>query len=134
MLMLISWAEVAAIAICVVASTDVSDVRCSVIVTVKDSIGSVCIVGGDVGASVGCAEGRGVGAPATYVGEVEGAEVGAAVEGACVGAKLGNTVGIEDGRFEGSGVGDPGIYVGGADGISDGCADGRAVGARVSTD
>ena len=107
--MLISWAEVAAIAICVVASRETLEARCNVIDTVNDKTGSVCIVGGDVGASVGCAEGRGVGAPATYVGEVEGAEVGAAVEGAWVGAKLGNTVGIEDGRLEGSGVGDPGV-------------------------
>ena len=60
--MLISWAEVAAIAICVVASIVVLDVRCSVIFTGNDNIGSVCVVGaGDDGAPDGCVDGSALG-------------------------------------------------------------------------
>ena len=89
--MLISWAEVAAIAICVVASRETLEARCNVIDTVNDKTGSVCIVGaGDEG---GSADPYGVGEGADE-GFNEGRDDGAP-DGCVDGSALGGTVATE---------------------------------------
>ena len=66
------------------------------------------------GATIGLCDGPGVGRPASYVGDNEGADVGRDV-----------------GRYVGKIVGLPAMYVGADDGAGDGAGDGKGDGFDV---